>query len=168
MIWKNAILWTHFVTPHWNQTQHDQTKWISYYKKEKYEQSGDFQHSNTCCSTSLFSEQAWQPVGNVLAEGWNLNRSQVLSQWPSNLFAWQTWKRASVRLQVGWAYLTKCAGRECASVFLVNGEMWKGATVAPVTVYVAFEEIGSMHKTWEHASVGLLSCVGWGIPERIS
>jgi hypothetical protein len=35
----NAILWTHFVTPRGDQTQYDQTNWISYYKKEKSEQS---------------------------------------------------------------------------------------------------------------------------------
>jgi hypothetical protein len=35
----NAILWTHFVTPRGDQTQYDQTKRISYYKKEKSEQS---------------------------------------------------------------------------------------------------------------------------------
>ena len=34
----NAILWTHFVTPRGNQTQHDQTKRVSYYKKEESEE----------------------------------------------------------------------------------------------------------------------------------
>jgi hypothetical protein len=36
----NAILWTHFVTPHADQTQQDQTKQVSYYKKGKYEELG--------------------------------------------------------------------------------------------------------------------------------
>jgi len=31
----NAILWTHFVTPRGDQTQHDQTNWVSYYKKDR-------------------------------------------------------------------------------------------------------------------------------------
>jgi len=34
----NAILWTHFVTPHADQTQQDQTNWVSYYKKEESEE----------------------------------------------------------------------------------------------------------------------------------
>jgi hypothetical protein len=42
----NAILWTHFVTPHGDQTQHDQTNQVSYYKKEESEESGN----NSSCS----------------------------------------------------------------------------------------------------------------------
>jgi len=34
----NAILWTHFVTPRGDQTQQDQTNWVSYYKKEESEE----------------------------------------------------------------------------------------------------------------------------------
>jgi hypothetical protein len=37
----NAILWTHFVTPHGNQTQQDQTTWVSYHKKEESEELDD-------------------------------------------------------------------------------------------------------------------------------
>ncbi len=33
----NAILWTYFVTPHGDQTQHDQTKQVSYYMKGESE-----------------------------------------------------------------------------------------------------------------------------------
>jgi len=40
----NAILWTHFVTPHEDQTQQDQTNWVSYYKKEEYEELGNLEH----------------------------------------------------------------------------------------------------------------------------
>lgn len=39
----NAILWTHFVTPRGDQTQHDQTKQVSYCKKEKSEESDELQ-----------------------------------------------------------------------------------------------------------------------------
>jgi hypothetical protein len=35
----NAILWTHFVTPRGDQTQQDQTMWVSYHKKEESEES---------------------------------------------------------------------------------------------------------------------------------
>lgn len=35
----NAILWTHFVTPREDQTQQDQTMRVSYYKKERTEES---------------------------------------------------------------------------------------------------------------------------------
>ena len=42
----NAILWTHFVTPRGDQTQHDQTNQVSYYKKERSEESGN----NSSCS----------------------------------------------------------------------------------------------------------------------
>src|SRR6202521_1143261 len=44
----NAILWTHFVTPRGNQTQQDQTNRISYYKKERTEESGKFEYNSTC------------------------------------------------------------------------------------------------------------------------
>jgi len=37
----NAILWTHFVTPRGDQTQQDQTKQVSYYKKEESEELED-------------------------------------------------------------------------------------------------------------------------------
>ena len=37
----NAILWTHFVTPRGNQTQQDQTTWVSYHKKEESEELDD-------------------------------------------------------------------------------------------------------------------------------
>jgi hypothetical protein len=37
----NAILWTHFVTPRGDQTQHDQTKQLSYHKKEESEELKD-------------------------------------------------------------------------------------------------------------------------------
>ena len=44
----NAILWTHFVTPRGNQTQQDQTNRVSYYKKERTEESGKFEYNSTC------------------------------------------------------------------------------------------------------------------------
>jgi len=44
----NAILWTPFVTPHGNQTQYDQTKRVSYYMKERTEESGKFKHNYSC------------------------------------------------------------------------------------------------------------------------
>jgi len=41
----NAILWTHFVTPRGDQTQQDQTKQVSYYKKGESEES---EHNSSC------------------------------------------------------------------------------------------------------------------------
>ena len=38
-----AILWTHFVTPHEDQTQQDQTRQLSYHKKEQSEELKDNQ-----------------------------------------------------------------------------------------------------------------------------
>jgi hypothetical protein len=44
---KNAILWTHFVTPRGDQTQHDQTNRVSYYKKERSEELGNLKHTSS-------------------------------------------------------------------------------------------------------------------------
>ena len=46
---KNAILWTWFVTPRGDQTQQDQTKQVSYYKREESEESDNLKCYNLDC-----------------------------------------------------------------------------------------------------------------------
>jgi len=61
----NAILWTHFVTPRGDQTQQDQTKWVSYHKKEQSEESED-----NSGLVGLYTSM-WDCKLGGTCEGWN-------------------------------------------------------------------------------------------------
>jgi hypothetical protein len=70
---KNAILWTHFVTPRGDQTQHDQTNPVSYYKKERSEELGNLIHTSSgsgLVGTVYFCGGCWLlSCGLQLVEG---------------------------------------------------------------------------------------------------